>query len=84
MVGTGSQTGSIGRWGDYSSMSVDPVRRLHLLLHAGVRRDDGWDDLANARRELHDPDVWAATGAAATTSAAATTGAAASASSSTG
>src|SRR5256885_1445568 len=24
MVGTGSQTGTIGRWGDYSSMSVDP------------------------------------------------------------
>ena len=25
MVGTGSQTGAASRWGDYSSMSVDPV-----------------------------------------------------------
>jgi hypothetical protein len=23
--GTGSQTGSLSRWGDYTSMSVDPV-----------------------------------------------------------
>ena len=34
-AGTGSQI-VVRRWGDYSDLTVDPGRRLHVLVHAGV------------------------------------------------
>ena len=36
ILGSGSQTPNVNRWGDYSSMSVDPSRRLHLLVHPAI------------------------------------------------
>jgi len=38
VAGSGSQT-SPTRWGDYSAMTVDPFRRLHVLVHPGVQQD---------------------------------------------
>ena len=46
IAGAGSQTNQCGsapcaRWGDYSSMSIDPGRRLHVLVHERVLRQPG-------------------------------------------
>ena len=51
------------------------ARRLHLLLHDGVHPDHRPDDLAHPRRQVHDPDVRAASAAAATATAATATAA---------
>ena len=45
MVGTGSQTNSTGRWGDYSSMVVDPVDDCtfwYTQEYYAVTSDAGW------------------------------------------
>ena len=38
--GTGVQTTTNSRWGDYTSMNVDPIGRLHLLVRQRVLH--GW------------------------------------------
>ncbi len=57
-AGVGSQTGTSNRWGDYSDLTVDPSRRLHLLVHERVL-PVGLDavQLAHADRELQVPDL---------------------------
>jgi hypothetical protein len=55
--GTGSQTGTSNRWGDYSDLTVDPVERLHVLVHAGVLLDHDELQLAHADRDLHVPEL---------------------------
>ena len=52
--GTGSQTGS-QRWGDYTSMNVDPDRRLHVLVREPVRAHDQRRRLASANRVVQVP-----------------------------
>lgn len=45
MIGTGSQTNSTGRWGDYSSMVVDPVDDCtfwYTQEYYAVTSDSGW------------------------------------------
>ena len=52
-AGTGAQTElRASRWGDYSAMTRGSVRRLHVLLHAGVLRVDGSFDWAHAHRQV--------------------------------
>ena len=48
--GTGSQLSGLSRWGDYSTMSVDPCRRLHVLVHDRVPEDGRHVQLEHARR----------------------------------
>ncbi len=55
LEGTGSQINTSNRWGDYSSMSVDPVGRLHVLVHARVLREHGGLRLQDARRSFKFP-----------------------------
>ena len=52
IVGSGAQTHPARRWGNYSSMDVDPTRRLHLLVHRRVLQHDILGRLADSRREL--------------------------------
>jgi hypothetical protein len=48
IAGSGSQTGTASRWGDYADITVDPLRRLHLLDDHRVHSD-------HRRRLLADP-----------------------------
>ena len=54
--GTGVQRTTNSRWGDYTSMNVDPSRRLHVLVRQRVlhRRRPGLQHgrLADAHRQL--------------------------------
>ena len=50
--GTGSQTGTGNRWGDYSCTDRRPGGRLHLLVHPRILFHHGLLQLAHADREL--------------------------------
>ena len=84
MLGTGSQTGTASRWGDYSSMSVDPDDDCTFYYATEYIQTTGSDELANPHREVHDPDVRAAAAAAAAAATAPAAAAAATASASNG
>ena len=49
VTGAGSQTWFSG-WGDYSGLTVDPVDRLHVLVHAGVLPGDEHGRMAHPGR----------------------------------
>jgi subtilase family serine protease len=78
MVGTGSQTNSTGRWGDYSSMVVDPVDDCtfwYTQEYYAVTSDAGWQtrigafSLPNCTGSTPPPDRPAVTVAASTATA---------------
>ena len=54
-AGTGSQTGTNGRWGDYSDMTVDPVDDCTFWFTQEYLRDDGQFQLAHAHRFVQVP-----------------------------
>ncbi len=60
VTGTGSQTGTLSRWGDYSTMQVDPLGRYDLLVHCRIPLRGRYIQLANTDRLLqfsdHDSD----------------------------
>jgi hypothetical protein len=41
IIGTGVQTGGLSRWGDYSSMTVDPVGNCHFWFTSQYLKSDG-------------------------------------------
>ena len=49
-AGTGSQTGTNGRWGDYSDMTVDPVDDCTFWYTQEYYADHGQFRLAHAHR----------------------------------
>ncbi len=57
-AGTGSQTGTGNRWGDYSAMSDRSGGRLHVLVHQRVLRDHQPVQLAHAHRLVQVPGLW--------------------------
>ena len=56
-MGTGSQTGTAFRWGDYSMMTTDPVDDCTFWYTTGVPADDGAEPVADAHRELQVPEL---------------------------
>lgn len=42
LAGTGSQTSPVNRWGDYSTISVDPVDDCTMVFTGQFMAADGW------------------------------------------
>ena len=56
-AGTGSQTGTAYRWGDYSMMTTDPVDDCTFWYTQEYVQDDRRGQLAHADRELQVPEL---------------------------
>ena len=56
--GTGSQSGTGNRWGDYSALTVDPVDDCTFWYTPGILCHDGQFQLEDPHRELQVHAVW--------------------------
>ena len=70
IAGTGSQTGTANRWGDYSGMSVDPVDDCTFWYTTEYIQTTGATPWQHAHRLVQVPGVRASAGAAAASTAA--------------
>ena len=53
--GSGSQTGPVGRWGDYSNMAIDPTDDCTFFYTQEYIQTTGADQLADEGRQVHVP-----------------------------